>query len=86
MPQFQDTLGWIAYRRGNYQEALSYLEPAAQGLLDDALTQFHLGMTLDALKRPTDARRVLTQAVALGEGTGLAQLDTAREVLARLPE
>lgn len=86
VPQFQDTVGWIAYRRGDYQEALSYLEPAAEGLPDDALTQFHLGMTLNALERAQDARRVLTRAVMLGAGKGLPQMDTAREVLAGLPE
>jgi tetratricopeptide (TPR) repeat protein len=26
---FQDTYGWIAYRKGEYQEALEHLEPAA---------------------------------------------------------
>lgn len=86
VPQFQDTLGWIAYRRGNYLEALSYLEPAARGLPDDALTHFHLGMTFAALDRTRDARAALTQAVKLGENTGLAQVDAARDALAKLPQ
>ena len=42
---FQDTYGWIAYRRGEYQDALDHLEPAAAALADDPLVQFHLGMT-----------------------------------------
>jgi tetratricopeptide (TPR) repeat protein len=86
VPQFQDTLGWIAYRRGNYPEALSYLESAARELPDDALTHFHLGMTFAALGRTMDARAALTQALKLGEDTGLAQVDAARDALAKLPQ
>ena len=29
VPAFQDTYGWIAYQQGNFEEALTYLEPAA---------------------------------------------------------
>lgn len=86
VPQFQDTLGWISYRRGDYREALSYLEPAARGLPDDSLTHFHLGMTLAALERPAEARKALARAITLGDGSRVAQLDEARDMLATLPE
>lgn len=41
-PIFQDTYGWIAYRLGNYEEALQYLEPAAAKLPDQPLLLYHL--------------------------------------------
>jgi tetratricopeptide (TPR) repeat protein len=85
VPAFQDTYGWIEYRRGNLEEALADLEPAAAGLPNDALTQFHLGMTYAGLGRKEDAARVLTRAVELAGDSPLPQFVTARETLATLP-
>ena len=85
MPAFQDTYGWIAHRNGNNDEALTYLEPAAAGLPNDGLTQFHLGMTYLALNRPEDARRQLTRALKLAGDSTLPQFQTARDALAGLP-
>ncbi len=85
VPQFQDTLGWIAYRQGNFDEALTYLEPAARGLPNDALTHYHLGLTYLALERPGDARNALEKAITLGEGQDLPQMKRAGELLAELP-
>lgn len=83
-PAFQDTHGWIEYRRGNLLEALSNLEPAAAGLPDDPLVQFHLGMTYAGLNRPEEARRQLRRALDLSEGRDLPQMQEARRVLAGL--
>ncbi|WP_145108278.1 tetratricopeptide repeat protein [Cereibacter sediminicola] len=83
-PAFQDTHGWIEYRRGNLLEALSNLEPAAAGLPDDPLVQFHLGMTYAGLNRPEEARRQLRRALELSEGRDLPQMQEARRVLAGL--
>ena len=85
VPAFQDTYGWIEYRRGNLEEAVADLEPAAAGLPNDALTQFHLGMTYVALDRKEDAARVLARAVELAGDSPLPQFKTARETLATLP-
>ena len=85
VPAFQDTYGWIEYRRGNLEEALADLEPAAAGLPNDAMTQFHLGMTYVALGRKEDAARVLARAVELAGDSPLPQFKTARETLATLP-
>jgi cellulose synthase operon protein C len=84
VPAFQDTYGWIEYRRGNLDEALTYLEPAAAGLPEDALTQFHLGMVYAGLNRPEDARRQLTRALELAGDSALPQYETARQTLATL--
>lgn len=85
IPAFQDTYGWIAYRQGNYADALEYLEPAAQGLPNNALVQYHLGMTYMALSQPEDARVQLERAIELaGPETTLPQMTTARETLEQL--
>jgi cellulose synthase operon protein C len=86
VPAFQDTYGWIEYRRGNYDEALKYLEPAAKGLPDDPLTQVHLGLTYVALKRMDEARATLTAALALAGDNPLPQFTEARKVLAGLAQ
>lgn len=83
-PALQDTYGWIEHRRGNYEVALEYLKPAAEGIPEDALVQFHLGMTYHALKRTEDARAVLTRVVELAGDEQLPQFERAREVLKEL--
>ena len=84
-PPLQDTYGWIEYRRGNYEEALAYLEPAAAGLPEDPLVQFHLGMTYAALERTQEARETLTRALEIAGDRPLPQFDVARETLEKLP-
>jgi Flp pilus assembly protein TadD len=84
-PPLQDTYGWIEYRRGNYEEALTYLEPAAAGLPEDPLVQYHLGMTYVALERTEDARETLTRALEIAGDMPLPQFDVAREALSKLP-
>ena len=86
VPPFQDTYGWIAYRQGNYEEARTYLEPAAEGLPDDPLVQYHLGMTYAALEMPEEARAQLTRALDLAGDSDLPQFQTARETLEGLGE
>ena len=82
---FQDTYGWIAHRRGEYQEALEHLEPAAAALAEDPLVQFHLGMTYAALDRDEEALTQLRLAVDLaGPEDARSQFDTARAEIARL--
>lgn len=55
VPAFQDTYGWIAFRRGDLDTALAALEPAAAGLPEDPLVQYHLARTYAALDRAEDA-------------------------------
>ena len=63
IPALQDTYGWIAHRRGASQEALPYLEAAAQGLPNDAVVQYHLGQVYLALGRQEDALMQFRKAV-----------------------
>ena len=65
VPQFKDTVGWVAYRSGDYRTALLNLEAAAEKLPDLALVKYHLAMTYAALKRTADARAQFAKAEAL---------------------
>ena len=86
VPAFQETYGWIAFRNGNLDEALKYLEPAAKALSDDVLTQIHLGLLSEKLSRRDDALRQLDLALTLAQGTSPASpyLQMAQDNLDRL--
>ena len=81
---FQDTYGWIAYRQGNFEEARTYLEPAALGLPNDPLVQYHLGMAYAALDDAAKARVQLSRALDLAGDSPLPQFDRARDKLLEL--
>lgn len=85
VPAFQDTYGWIMYRRGDFEEALRNLEPAAAALVGDPLVQFHLGMTYKALGRTDEARRQFLATLEIaGEVDTRPQITQAREELRSL--
>ncbi len=81
VPAFQDTYGWIAFRRGDYAEALDYLKPAAGSLPGDPLVQYHLGRALHAVGQKRDAQTALVRALELAGDRELPQFATAREML-----
>jgi tetratricopeptide (TPR) repeat protein len=82
---FQDTYGWIAYRRGQLDEALTHLEPAAAALAQDAVVQYHLGMVYAGLERPEDALRQLRKALDVaGPADTRPQIANARAEITRL--
>ncbi len=85
VPAFQDTYGWIAFRRGNYPEALEYLKDAAAGLPNNPLVHYHLGETLLALGRTRDAYRALDKALTLSANQAFPQLERTKEILGTLP-
>lgn len=58
-----DTLGWIAYKRGDYSQALALLRESAEKLSDNPEVQFHLGMAYYMMGQ-TDAARQSLQRVA----------------------
>ncbi|MEI4473718.1 tetratricopeptide repeat protein [Frigidibacter sp. MR17.24] len=83
-PAYQDTYGWIIYRRGDVRGALTYLEAAARGRSNDPLIQYHLAVVYDALKRPADAAPHLRRALEIAGDSALPQMEAAREMLARI--
>ena len=64
-PALRDTYGWILFRTGNAEEALTYLEPAAAGLPNDPRVQFHLGKAYAALGRTEEAMDVMRNAMVI---------------------
>ncbi len=79
-PFYQDTLGWVHFRRGDYAKAAAILEKTADSLDPvPAEVQYHLGMVYVKLGRIEKAKRHLSSAVnAGGPFTGI---DEAREAL-----
>ena len=85
VPYFQDTYGWILHRRGDNDEALNYLAPAAKALPDNALVQFHLAETQLALGRRAEARASFARAVAAAAaGSPLPQLAAVQPRIAEI--
>lgn len=57
-----DTLGWIFFKRGDYQQALAILQEAAAKLPGNPDVQFHLGMAASMMGRTDVARIALEKA------------------------
>lgn len=84
---FQDTIGWILFRRGDVTEALTYLEPAAEALSSDPIVQYHLARAYLGAERPEDALAAFKRAVeAADEGDPRPQIEEARAEIERLEQ
>lgn len=84
-PALQDTYGWLAYRRGDPETALPYLEKAATGLPQDAIVQYHLAEVYRALERPEEAIAAYQRALQIsGDNDPRPQMQRAQEAIARL--
>jgi len=84
LPAMQDTYGWIAYRIGNYQEAVESLRPAAEGLPGDPSVQYHYAKALVAVGRDDEAVPHFRAAVDGWQENGNPRLADAQSELARL--
>ncbi|WP_108262619.1 tetratricopeptide repeat protein [Mangrovicoccus ximenensis] len=85
VPAFQDTYGWIAYRMGNVEEALPYLQNAAAALTADPMVQQHYAAALEASGRPADAVVIYDRAIELtdaGNAARIGELQAARDAAA----
>jgi Flp pilus assembly protein TadD len=59
-----DTLGWILYKKGNYQQSLTLLQESAQKLPNNPEVQFHFGMASYMMGDMDAARTAFHQAAA----------------------
>ncbi|TPE48428.1 tetratricopeptide repeat protein [Amaricoccus solimangrovi] len=86
VPAFQDTYGWILFRRGDAAGALARLAPAAEADPGDARTWFHRAEAEHALGRAEAARASYARALAAAEaGAPLPEIATVRARLAPPP-
>jgi len=65
-PYYLDSLGWVLYRQGHYEEALGRLIDSANLIGDDVTVLLHMGQVLLALEHYDKALGVLQRALALG--------------------
>jgi tetratricopeptide (TPR) repeat protein len=79
-----DTVGWILARKGENDQALSYLRKAYVKNSTDPEIRYHLGAALVALDRLAEGERELR--AALGSGTSFTGREDAERLLATLPE
>lgn len=87
VPAMQDTYGWIAFKRGDFEDALSHLEAAAAALTTDPIVQFHLGQVYGALDRRDAAIAQYNRMLALvDEDDPRPQLEIARSEITRLQQ
>ena len=63
---FLDSMGWVYYRLGRYDDAFDYLVRAVNVLPEDPVILEHLGLILRALGREDEARSTLERALANG--------------------
>ena len=69
---YLDSLGWLYYRKGKYEEALNQLLRAAQNLTrDDPIVFDHIGDTYSKLDRVPQALEFWQKAIALDPGNKL---------------
>jgi tetratricopeptide (TPR) repeat protein len=74
VPQFQDTLGWAEYKRGNFKNSVEILEGAQSKLPDSAAVRYHLAMSYLATGEPEKASEQLKTALNLeSDETALKQ-------------
>ena len=81
-PSVLDTLGWITYKQGGYQQAADLLSQSAAKSPDNPEIQFHLGMADYMMGRTDAARGAFGKAV--GSGTDFDGKEEARRRLASL--
>jgi tetratricopeptide (TPR) repeat protein len=72
LPQFQDTLGWAQYRKGDLNVAIATLEGALAKAPNLAALHYHLGMSYKAAGQAEKATEELQKALKLEpDGTAL---------------
>ncbi len=81
-PAYLDTIGWVAYKHGDFHAAAEMLEKAVQGAPDADIMHYHLGMAYAALGNDVLAKDNLKHAVDGAQP--YRGLDEAKATLAKL--
>jgi tetratricopeptide (TPR) repeat protein len=80
VPQVNDTLGWIYYRKGMFQPAVRHLEKSIQKDATDPSVHYHLGMAYAGDGEFEKARKSLQKALSMS--TSFEGADEAKKTLA----
>jgi tetratricopeptide (TPR) repeat protein len=80
LPSITDTLAWVMYKRGNYEQAVPLLQDCIQKAPDSSQFHYHLGLTLIAAGQKAKGREQLESALRLKLDNADAQ--EAHQVLA----
>ena len=81
-PAFNDTLGWIYYKKDLVEQAVPLLKQSLEKDPDNALTHYHLGMAYAKAGEDSKAIEELKKALALDPK--LYTADEARRTLKEL--
>jgi tetratricopeptide (TPR) repeat protein len=82
-PSFLDTMGWVLCKQGNYSQAKTYLEQAADRASTQPTVLYHLGTCEAKLGETGSARQNLQKA--LESKSQFADRDEAKKLLDSLP-
>ncbi|QND70439.1 tetratricopeptide repeat protein [Tardiphaga robiniae] len=63
IPEFQDTYGWVQYKRGDYPAAIGFLEKAAAQIGRQSGVRYHLGMAYKAVGETAKATEQFKLAI-----------------------
>ena len=81
-PGVMDTLGWIYYKKGLIDSAISELRSSAEKMPDNAIVRYHLGLAYAKKGDTTLAKKELQAALTLEKDFDGS--DNARKVLSSL--
>jgi tetratricopeptide (TPR) repeat protein len=78
-PGVADTLGWVMYKRGIFDRAIGLLKESSDGYRNkNPQVLYHLGMAYYRSGQRSQAREILSKALALGKFDGI---DEAQKIL-----
>lgn len=82
-PAYLDTVGWVSYKSGDYEQAVTYVKAAVDKLGDQPLLRYHLGMAYYKAGDLQAAKEHLTVATSNPE-TPFDGFDEALETLQKI--
>lgn len=84
LPQYLDTLGWVSYKVGKYDEAANALEKVVQKMPKIAIFQYHLAKVYMAKNDKLRAKEALNIAAAGAAEQNLTEKDEVTKLLKQL--
>ncbi|UCF90819.1 MAG: tetratricopeptide repeat protein, partial [Desulfobacterales bacterium] len=64
-PHVMDTLGWVYYKKGNYDFAIMEFSDSLAKIPENATVYYHLGLSYNKKGEKTRAREALEKALSL---------------------